>query len=283
MTQNAPRIRPGVSPTTREEYEAYPAVHYSTLKYMMQSPLHYRYAETHPAAETPAMLLGRATHTAVFEPDRLPLEYVVWPHRRQGRDWDEFKAAAESAGKTVLNGDEYQTALDIRDSVRGQSVAAAMLHRGRPEVMLAWQNQETGLDVKGRLDWIASLADGSGAIIDLKTTADISPRIFAAHAWRLGYYHQAAMYQEGYAATSGGTVLPCYIIAVESKPPHACTVYSLPAESVAAAWDQYVGWLRAVLECRASGVWPGPVEEAELPAPSWAVSDAEVDFGGIGE
>lgn len=282
MTQTVPKIRPG-APTTRAEYDAYPAVHYSTLKYMAQSPMHYQYAVQNPIPETPAMLLGRATHTAVFEPDRLPLEYVVWPERRQGRAWDEFKAAATAAGKTILNSDEYQTALDIRDSVRGQAVAATMLHRGRPEVMLAWQNRETGLECKGRLDWIASLADGSGAIIDLKTTSDISPRIFAAHAWRLGYFHQAAMYQEGYAETSGGTVLPCYIIAMESKPPHACTVYRLPDESVAAAWDQYVGWLRAVQDCRASGVWPGPTEAADLPAPAWAITDAEVDFGGIGE
>lgn len=277
-----PAVRPG-TPTTQAEYGQYPGVNYSTLKYMAKSPLHYRYACDHPVPETPAMLLGRATHTAVFEPDRFPLEYEVWPERRQGRAWDEFRAAAESAGKSVLTTSEYETALAIRDSVRGQSAAARLLSKGRPEVMLTWTNRETGLECKGRLDWIAAI----GCIVDLKTTNDISPRIFAAHAWRMGYFHQAAMYQEAYYQTTGGNhggiVLPYSIIAVESSAPFACTIYELPPESIAAAWDQYVGWLRAVAECRQSGIWPGPAESAILAAPAWAITEAEadVDFGGV--
>jgi hypothetical protein len=267
------------------EYSQLQAVNFSTLKHMRQSPLHYRWACDHPAADTPAMLIGRATHTAVFEPDRFPIEYMIWPNRRQGREWDEFKAAAESAGKSVLNQAEYDTALAIRDAVRGQTEAARMLTRGRPEVMLSWTNRETSMLMKGRLDWIASLSADRGCICDLKTTHDISPRVFAAHAWRMGYFHQMAIYQEGYAETSGGTVLPVCLIAVESNPPHACTIYSLPTESIAAAWDEYIVWLQRVQECQITGTWPGPAVTAELPAPAWATNDvgADADFGGIGD
>lgn len=280
----APRRKlPGVQ-MPFSDYAAVPAVNYSTLCKMAQSPLHYWYAVNHPTRETPAMLLGRACHTAVFEPDRFPREYVVWDGDRRGAAYTQFAESAEAAGHTVLRAVEYSQALEIRDAVRGVPVAAALLAKGRPEVVIRWTNPATGIECKGRLDWIAA----SGAIIDLKTTASIDPHWFAAHAWRMGYFHQAAMYQEGYAVASGqGTVLRCGIIAVEQTPPHACRLFWLDTESLGRAWDEFCAWLDRVKDCRASGMWPGPDPvESTLMAPAWAVAAAEddgdpVDFDGI--
>ncbi len=102
----------------------------------------------------------------------------------------------------------------------------------------------------------------------------------------MGYFHQAAMYQEGYAVSSGmGTILRYGIVAVEKEPPHACRLYWLDPDSLSRAWTEYQGWLRQVKDCIASDTWPGPGPvESELAAPSWAMTEDEaVDFDGLEE
>ncbi|HOF67815.1 MAG TPA: PD-(D/E)XK nuclease-like domain-containing protein [Candidatus Fermentibacter daniensis] len=264
------------------EYRTAPGIHFSTLKFMGQSPLHYRYAQDNPPAETQAMLLGRATHTAVFEPMRFQLDYAIWQGDRRGTAYQQFADEAAAQGRSILKEGEYNTALAIRDSVRGIPEIAALLERGQAESSFFWVNPQTGLACKGRLDWIAS----EGAVLDLKTASTIDPREFSAHAWRMGYFHQATMYQEAYAITSGtGTVPRFGIIAVEKEPPHACRLFWLDPDSLSRAWTEYQGWLRQVKDCIASDTWPGPGPvESELAAPSWAMTEDEaVDFGGLEE
>jgi hypothetical protein len=264
------------------DYQSAPGVNFSTLRHMGLSPLHYRHAIDNPPAEKQAMLLGRATHTAVFEPLRFQLDYAIWSGDRRGAAYQQFADEAASQGRSILKENEYNTALAIRDSVRGIPEIAALLEKGYPEASLFWVNPSTGLACKGRLDWIA----GEGAIIDLKTTTSIDPRIFATHAWRMGYFHQAAMYQEAYAVSSGmGTILRCGLIAVEKDPPHACRLFWLDPDSLSKAWSEYQGWLNQVKDCQATGIWPGPGPvESELAAPAWATADNEaVDFDGVEE
>ncbi len=278
----SPTRRPGIA-MRFADYAAAVGINFSTLKHMARSPLHYQYALQHPPAETPAMLLGRATHTAVFEPDRFQLDYAVWPGDRRGNAYLQFAEGCQAQGRSVLRESEYETALAIRDSVRGTPEVAALLSKGYPEVSLFWNNPPTGMGCKGRLDWIS----GEGAILDLKETSSIDPREFSAHAWRMGYFQVAAMYQEAYAVSSGmGSILRCGIIAVESNPPHACRLFWLDTESLSRAWGEYVTWLERVQECSETGIWPGPSPvESELAAPVWAMTNDEeaVDFGGVEE
>lgn len=265
------------------DYQATAGINFSTLKHMRRSPLHYRYAQQNPPAETPAMLLGRATHTAVFEPQRFQLEYALWAGDRRGKGYDEFAEACSAQGRTILRESEYHTVLEIRDSIRGTAPVAALLSKGSPETSVFWSNLETGLTCKGRLDWIT----GDDAILDLKTTPSIEPRAFATHAWSMGYFHQAAMYRDGFASSSGKGVLPSFgIIAVEKDLPHACRLFWLEHDSLEHAREEHVSWLRRVQECTETGIWPGPEPvESELAAPAWAMTNDEdaVDFDGVEE
>lgn len=264
------------------DYSAAAGINFSTLKHMRRSPLHYRHALQNPPPETPAMLLGRATHAAVFEPQRFQLDYALWAGDRRGTAYNEFADTCSAQGRTILRENEYRTAQAIRESVLATGPVAALLSKGSAETSIFWSNLETGLACKGRLDWIA----GEDAILDLKTTTSIEPRIFAAHAWNLGYFHQAAMYRDGFASSSGrGVLVPFGIVAVEKEAPHACRLFWLDGDSLEVAREEYVSWLRRVQECSEADSWPGPEPvESDLTAPSWATNDdTAVDFGGLEE
>ncbi len=274
------RLRSPLPTMSFTEYAAAGGCNFSTLKYMAQSPLHYWHALNNPPVETPAMLLGKATHTAVFEPLKFQLEYALWAGDRRGVDYREFADGCAAQGRTILKENEYGTALAIRDAVRGLPVIAGLLGKGHPEISILWHNAETGVACKARLDWLTP----DGIILDLKTTSCIEPRRFAAHAWEYGYFHQQAYYQDALRST-GGTPRQSGIIAVEAAPPHACRLYWLDDESLRRARMECISWLERVRECAEAGVWPGPEPESTLTAPPWAIpaDGPAVDFAGVTE
>src|ERR687887_272002 len=95
---------------TFAEYRAIDAVNWSSLREMLGSPAPYRYRLDHPREDSTTLALGRAVHAAVFEPDRLPLEFAVWKGaRRAGKAWDAFRAV--HGDDTILKASEYERGL----------------------------------------------------------------------------------------------------------------------------------------------------------------------------
>ncbi len=253
------------------EYQAIDAVNWSTLKHMGASPLHYRHACECGTGDTPAMLLGRAIHTAVLEPDEFPLRYAVYTgDRRAGKAWEEFRDA--NAGRDILKANEYDVCLQVRDAARRNAHVQDML-TGSSEVVKTWTDAETGIACKCRIDHVTA----DGVLVDVKSTATIDRHLFENTAGRLGYHGQAAFYQRGIERTGA----PAYVIAVEQSAPFDVVVF-IWAESALAVGDADVSeYLRRVKACRESGYWPGRyngVQELNLPA--WMEQDAET-FGGL--
>lgn len=256
---------------TGDEYRSIDAVNWSTLKYALQSGLSYHHHLTAPCPETDAMRLGRATHTAVFEPDRLLHEYVIWDGgRRAGKEWTDFQAMHE--GRTILKPDEYDTAIAIRNAVRGHKAAAKLLRSGQAECTLTWTDQDTGLACKSRLDWLAK-----SALVDLKTTRDIEARAFGRHAATMLYHCQFAFAAMGLQSHGLPTVVK--IIAVESEPPHDVAVYELNEDVLWAGEVKVRQALETVRACRKAHKWPGRYpNEIGLMLPSWDFpTDDETD------
>jgi hypothetical protein len=135
-----------------------------------------------------------------------------------------------------------------------------------------WQDAETGLACKGRLDF---LSRSCPAIVDLKSTNDVSAHRFASTVAKLGYYGQAAFYGDGYE-TAHGELLPFVFIAVEQKPPHDVAVYTVDADTMYAGQEEYRELLRRVVTCQAADAWPGQYTEPQtLRLPSWVWPDDE--------
>jgi len=248
------------------DYSEIKAVNFSTLKAMSKSPAAYRYAVQMPREDTPAMLMGRAVHCAVFEPDAFDSRFVVYADgRRAGKTWEAFKTA--NLGAEILKPEERLTALAMRDAVRGNPMAAPYLTDGLAEVTIEWDAQ--GIPAKGRIDWIGP----EGVLVELKTTRDVTPRRFQAQAADLAYHAQVAWYKWG-AIQAGFEIGAVKIIAVENLPPYDVIVYDVPLPVLAEGEKKFFGWLDRLAECTAKDEWPGmESEEIEFRLPAWAKSD----------
>lgn len=253
------------------DYKALDEVNWSTLKEMRQSPLHYRYRVEHPREDSTRLALGRAAHTAVFEPDRFLVEYACYKGAiRRGKKWDAFKE--QHAGETILKLDEYQLCLAIRDAVRSNADAMKYLAAGIGEQTIRWKHAGTGIACKGRVDWVSK---SSPAVVDFKTTSTIETAKFGAQVARMGYHAQLAWYRDG-IAYSGGEILPAVIIAAEVNPPHDVGVFVLDEDALYAGAEEYGELLHLLADCRKANRWPGRFSEAQsLRLPTWAWNDED--------
>lgn len=262
--------------SAHDAYRALAGVNWSTLKEMGRSPLHYQHALQHPREATDAMTFGSAVHVAILEPREFGDRYAIWEGgRRAGKVWDEFRAAAERNGLDVLRAEDQQKVHDLASAVRANPTVMPYLDGpGSFEATVRWEDHETGVDCKGRVDRLAESIPCTGRVlVDLKTARDANPRIFGVQAARLGYHAQLAFYTDGLAA-NGCPVDKVVVVLVESSPPYDSGVVVLDDDALWAGRCVYRGHLRRLVECAADGRWPGRYQdETALTLPAWAFSD----------
>jgi len=256
------------TPMPFETYRAIDAVNWSLLKHMGDSPKHYAHAKENQREDTTRLLLGRAVHTAVLEPDEVPLRYAFYEGAtRRGKDWDEFKTANDD--KDILKAEEYRLCLAVRDAVRGNAAAANLL-TGESEVVRTWTDAATGIECKARLDHVTE-----GALIDLKTTGTTDAYQFEGTAARMMYHAQLAFYRRAV-----GDARPVYIIAVEIGPPHDVAVFELTEVALGIGDRKVSEYLYRLHECRENDTWPGRYQGIrELSLPAWMENEAAIGGG----
>lgn len=263
---------------TREEYDAIDAVNWSTLKHLGRSGEHYLHAlKRENDEDTDARQRGRVLHIAVFEPERLAREVVVYPDRRAGKEWQAFEA--KHAGKEIISSRMWDLAKAIGDRARNHPMAARYLAGGKAEHTVTWTYRSPSvahlnsfeMTCKGRLDFIADV----GAIVDLKSTRDGSPTGFGREAARYEYHAQLAFYRDGYEAMTGAR-LPVIIVAVEAAAPFVVQVYRVDEELLELGRERYELLLAQLRIYRESSRWPGYAEgEMRLELPRWAMGPDE--------
>ena len=265
-----------------EDYCKIEAVNFGTLKNMGISAKHYRYWRDVKKDDTPSTLLGRGTHTSVLEPDVFPLEYTVYRESKtKGKgakiNWQAFQDANQD--KTILSLEEYNQCLAIRDAVRKHPKASQLLSDGQAETSMVWADPETGIQCKGRLDWLRP-----HILADLKTSRHILPRRFWRDAVDFQYHVQLAFYMDGLAVCTGLAERNIYMICVQSTAPHDVIVYPIADYILDAGRERYQEWLRAVKSCREKGEWPGYSDNYVEPEfPEWALPstpEVELSVGG---
>lgn len=245
----------------------------SGLDLIERSPLHFWAAKLDPKREKPeeteALIIGRAIHTATQEYAQFNQEFVVSPgfNRRKNDGKAEYADfVAKHAGKDILDQDQYNLVMKVREAILNHPLAKRLLMSGYVENTYYWTDPDTGVKCKCRPDFLNKLGIG----VDIKSTEDASPDAFGRSATKYRYPVQGAFYTDGLEAN--GIYLDSFVfIAVEKKPPYAVACYELPSRGYDIGRQQYKANLRTYAECKASNEWPGYSDIiTPLQLPGWA-------------
>jgi exodeoxyribonuclease VIII len=262
-----------------DTYASWDAVNHGLLEEVRKAPAKGLYYLQHCGREeTDALRKGWATHVAVLEPKVFEQNFVAAPQcdkrTTAGKAlYAEFAKAAE--GLTILDADEMASCQAMRDSVWAHPTARLLLEgKGTNEASMLWQDRETELLCKGRMDRLSDL-NGQPCIVDLKTSRDGERRAFEKSIYNFGYHRQAARYLEGANALAPLERKFIWIV-VESAPPHLVAVYEIEPAALSMGIDENRASLQKWADCKKLGQYPGyddGIDYAGLPA--WAYKAIE--------
>jgi hypothetical protein len=246
----------------REEYRAHPALNYSAAKWLLESPADYKCRADQPVEQTHAMLLGTLAHSVILEGKTLLEIASIKP---VGLNLATVDGKAWKAEQTlpIISADDAEAIQGMTAGVMANPHARQLLdgaqHREMP--LLA---EIQGVQCKGLID-AAGTNGKDWAIIDLKTTADPSPREFRWSAIKNRYALQAAWYRALLGQHHELEDPPqWYWIAVGKSAPWTAVVYTLPVEWEMTGETDLERVLETYKQCQSSGQWPRPHQESIL-------------------
>lgn len=256
-------------------------VNCSRLKLMSWSPAHYN--AFRDRTDTDALRMGRLVHLCVLENELFRERTTVWqggmtkatkakPARptmnKQSLAYKEFAAECAANGVEVIDESDLRLCENIHRAVRTHPMASMYLSEGEAELSIYWTHP-FGPKCKSRIDFLGE------TICDLKTVRDLRSHKFGRSCHDYQYHVQAAFYQDAVEQLTGEK-RPYMIIGVEKFSPFDVVCFRMPDEALALGRQIYTEWLRKVIECDASGHWPGICDtEDVVELPSYAYTDLD--------
>ena len=174
------------------------------LKKFRDCPYHYHQVVTGQVKEkdSTAYRFGRAVHKIVLEGvTAFNKAFAVGGpvNPKTGKNFgvgtqahDAWLAEKGYSREQVITEEEADVLVKMYKMTRAHPLAASFLDFGWPELVV--RADLFGVPCQIRMDWLTHDAAGNFAIIDLKTTADLT--YFESDARRYGYFHQLAFYRD---------------------------------------------------------------------------------------
>lgn len=243
-----------------KEYKEWDAVNFSQLTPFSRSPLDAKRERDGLTAResTEAMELGSALHALVLEGRE---GFYVRPdtYGAEGKKWNgnanECKAWAEAhQDKPVLSAGAVAKLRATASYVLQHSKAGPLLTGGHPEVSIYADDAESGLSIKGRLDYL-QIGPDYVSIIDLKRTQDASTEELAKTIRYRRYHVQAAMYRRLVRAC-GADAVRYFFVAIEDGQLPKVNVRELNPRAIDLGDEILDADLAKYAECKRSGIWP---------------------------
>ena len=232
-------------------------VRFSHLRAYGRSAMHGQHALATEADVTRDMERGTAVHAIMFGNRKV----CGYPGaQRRGKEYDAFAAARPEY--EILTMAEYDKARRMADAVQSCALATPYL-RGAVEgtLLFRWM----GLECRATPD-----VCGDGHLTELKTSASAEPVKFTWQALRMAYHAQMRMQQ-----IAVGDKRPCFIVCVESDPPHPVTVLEIDKRTLEIGERLLILWAERLKACEASGQFP-PYTQSVFPL--IAPEDFELDY-----
>lgn len=248
------------------DYHAHPALSRSRLWDFGQSARAFRAVQTgemEGKEETESMRLGSLVHAMIFEPDELK-RFVTIPVEMLSSDGKATTKAAklfkeDHADKTIVTANSYEAAQKVVKSLLASRFAEWLALPGaKKEQTILWTDEETGVDLRCRVDLLLPAASGLVFVADLKTTQDASPKAFRYSIKDYGYWLQYALYADGIEAATGKRPHEWYYVAASTKGAFEVAFHYLSMETKAVAVEKYRDLLRQYAQAKATNVWRSP-------------------------
>ena len=211
----------------------------SRLGSFKKSPLHLYHHLFEYKEETYAQKIGKAFHSCILEPEEFENNYVKAPQldkrTKEGKaQYSEF--AIQNINKTIINEDDYNKLLAMKNSLYSSSVGIDILNDIKAtEQEKLWINDETNIKMRGFIDAI-----GSNFLLELKTTQDADPMKFQRDAINYAYNRQAAVYLDSENSFKN---FDFYFIAIEKEAPYAVSIHKCSKELINHGREQYINLL----------------------------------------
>lgn len=277
--------KPGVYDIPIEDYHGQPcegpSISASGLrKILLDSPAHYWVGSSlNPKAEKPdtkALRIGKAAHAWVLGEPEFDKYFVISPYdifsTDESRDWRDAQT------RVVLKAKQVDEIRDMATALRAQPcVASAFTGPGDAERSLIWQDEETGVWLKARPDWLP--VDPTLYFAqEYKSAASADPRKASRQAFDLGYDIQAALAVDGIAAVMGVEPLGIAHVVQEKTPPYAASLLMFSKEHLEFGRRRYREALKRFAACLTrhqagdppAVAWPGYLTEPTFfETPAW--------------
>lgn len=252
-------------------YHARPELSSSGARQVLnECPARYWFDRQHPPEPSDALNVGDAAHEWLLEGDSWPLRHGVLPesHNPRTKDGQQQIADIRESGKRPLKWGEFETIKAMVKALREHPFAGAAFRNGKPEQSLFWADDDSGLRLRARLDWLPN----KGTIFaDYKTTRSAEPGYLQKAMYDYGYHQQAEWYMTA-VRSLGICDRPQFLFVFQEKEPPFIVTCVVPHEDA-------LGWAKIqnrkarhiVAECTRTGHWPGYADDViTLDLPGWA-------------
>lgn len=173
--------------------------------------------------ETPAMSLGTAVHTAIYEPMEFYKENHFIPKidRRTKAGKEQYAEEMKNAeGKKVFDEEQHQLIKTIVENVKKDDLAKKYI---LGECEYSHYLKHNGIKVRVRPDCINRVAN---FISDVKTCQSNTPKAFRSDVYKRAYHLQAAFYMDML------NIKEFKFIAIETNAPYSVQVYTLSEDMI---------------------------------------------------
>jgi hypothetical protein len=235
-----------------KEYHARTEVSSSAMKRALISPAHYQAYLNEEIEPTPAMELGTAIHGAILEQDFT--KYIKGPDCRRGtKEWAAFEA--ENQGKIILKPDDYATIRGMYDAFFAHPNASKVVSKGKAEVSIIGTDEKSGLQVKGRIDYLVQ-SDKGNYILDYKSAQNAQMTDFRRSIFNYRYDLSLAHYKDITEKALSIKIDDCFLIVQEKTPPYALMIYRASDRMLEQGLNDRDKALYAIKQCVDKNEWP---------------------------
>ena len=235
------------------------------------------------AGNSEALLIGKAFHACVLEPDRFATDYLTMPdfgplqsskNRATRDEW----LNAQPASCVFLKPEQLDLVKAMRESLLKHKIARLLVEKGEREVVFRWIDEETGTPCQSKIDlWDEEMA----YLLDLKSTISASPEPFARSITNYRYHVQACMYANA-ARELGFPISNFLMVPVEKAAPHFTAVYHIDAAAEERGFEILRRSIQKLTDCMKAYVGGADPEDAfpaygndirTITLPGWAYSN----------